>query len=552
MKNLTKYFNIPQRIASGYVLIIFIVFVTNIWGIIILTKNNSNYEKVFSTSDMPVLSALKDFNFLVSESKKLSNNWIYQPEKSDKEQLKQLQQKTYPDLKAALLATSSKLNDEQGQKVVSAILSTFDSLIGIQQQIMGKLATDEDYANDIAVDEAITLFQKQLEPKANYLTQQIANLTDQTNKSLQLMFTAQHEDNTMLSLALKIMMLFLIIAAVIVFYLTLRIITNPLVLLKEITTTLGKGEVVENVGELMHRDALLDGYKTDEIGQMANAIEELLNGIKHQITFAYEIGKGNYEKEFHLLSDKDTMGKSLIEMRDNLKHVAEEDKRRNWATEGLAKFGEILRLNNDNIEALGNDIICNLVKYLKANQGGLFIINEHNKDDIHLELIACYAFERKKYITKKISIGEGLVGQTWQEGDSIYITDVPNDYVQITSGLGGANPRCLLITPLKVNDVIFGVMEIASFNHLEKHEMEFVQKLSESIASTISAAKINERTKRLLEESQQQSEELKSQEEEVKQNMEEMTATQEEMIRKEKDYLEQIEVLKNANNKQND
>ena len=281
----------------------------------------------------------------------------------------------------------------------------------------------------------------------------------------------------------------------------------------------------------------------DEIAEIADSVNHLTSGLRTTSEFAGEIGKGNFEMDFQPLSEKDILGNSLLGMRSSLIKVAEDEKKRNWATEGLAKFGDILRGNNDGLEVLADNIISGLVKYMNANQGGLFIVNDNNRNDVHLELIACYAWNKKKYLHMRIEEGDGLVGQAWQENDTLYITDVPENFAKITSGLGDANPNSFLIVPLTVNDETFGVIEMASFNLFEQYEIDFVNKLAESIASTLSTAKTNERTKILLEQSQQQTEEMRAQEEEMRQNMEEMQATQEEMERKEGEMNRMVEQM---------
>ena len=148
-----------------------------------------------------------------------------------------------------------------------------------------------------------------------------------------------------------------------------------------------------------------------------------------------------------------------------------------------------------------------------------------------MELAACYAWDKKKFLEKKIYKGEGLSGQAWIEGDVIYLTEVPNDYVSITSGLGESNPRSVLIVPLKLNDEIHGVIEMASFKEYDDFEVEFVERIAENIASTISSVKVNERTQKLLEESTLMTEQMRAQEEEMRQNMEELQATQEKIGR---------------------
>jgi PAS domain S-box-containing protein len=264
------------------------------------------------------------------------------------------------------------------------------------------------------------------------------------------------------------------------------------------------------------------------------------------MTFIEAISSGNYGVELGM-KEADNLGTTMISMRDKLRRNAEEDRRRNWSNTGIAQVGEILRTTNISTTELYDNIIRFVVKYTKSNQGGMFVLNEENEQEKYLELVACYAFERKKYLHKKVGIGEGLVGQSYLEGQKIYLLDVPEEYVSITSGLGGSNPNALLLMPLKVNEQIYGVLELATFGKFEDYEIGLVEKLAETIASTISTVRINESTRELLEKTQQQAEEMRAQEEEMRQNMEELEATQEEMRRKEKHIQNMLDGEKHRN-----
>ncbi len=267
----------------------------------------------------------------------------------------------------------------------------------------------------------------------------------------------------------------------------------------------------------------------DEMGVIIEATNKLSNNLQLASTFAQHIGEGDVNFSFQPVSDHDLLGNSLVQMRDKLKNINEADRKRNWVTEGLAKFADIIRRNEDYI-ALSQTIVSELVKYTQSTLGGMYSL--HTEGDTRvLQLTACYAFERKKFIEKTIELGEGLVGQCFLESRTILLTEVPNDYVTITSGLGGANPTSLLLVPFKINDQTEGVIELASFHVFQDYEIEFIERLGEIVASTISNAKTNDQTRKLLSESQQQSEEMRAQEEEMRQNMEEMQATQEQLQR---------------------
>ena len=251
-----------------------------------------------------------------------------------------------------------------------------------------------------------------------------------------------------------------------------------------------------------------------------------------------ELLKKMDEQNEELKQSEETLKESLKQVEEN----QTEEKKRNWASEGLAKFGNLLRSNEDS-DLLYDKLISGITQYIGANQSGLFLINREDQEDTLIELQACYAYDRKKFLEKTISPGQGLVGQAYYEKDIIYLTEIPSDYVNITSGLGTANPTAVLIVPLIVNDEVEGFFEIASFKAFEPHVIEFLENLGENIASFINVNRINKKTRSLLQETQQQAEEMRAQEEEMRQNMEELQATQEEMHRKEKEYIARIKSL---------
>lgn len=283
-----------------------------------------------------------------------------------------------------------------------------------------------------------------------------------------------------------------------------------------------------------YRWGLRTGMKEDALAEIVEKDKQRNTKL---ISLVDEIKKGNFEVS-NGFDKKDQLITSILDLRDSLKTSTEEegirkseDEQRHWVAQGLAKFGEILRANNDDMAELSYNIISQLVKYVGANQGGLYLLTENEEGQKVYEMKACYAYERRKFVEKFINLGEGLVGACAKEGKTVNLKKVPDSYLSITSGLGHANPKFLLLVPLKFNDETHGVLEIASFNEFKPHAVEFVEKVAESIASTIANVKINIRTATLLRDSQEQAEMLASQEEEMRQNMEELQATQEDSVR---------------------
>jgi GAF domain-containing protein len=290
-------------------------------------------------------------------------------------------------------------------------------------------------------------------------------------------------------------------------------------------------------------------FDNNEIGNVTHEINEIIENLKDATDFVTAIGEGNLEIDYKQTLDlqytpgKNKLADSLIQMQEKLKAMNEAESRRQWANDGITKFVEIMRSSNDNLSTLGDAVISGLVQYTNSNQGALYILNDEDLNNKHLELISLFAFDIKKYEQQKIKLGEGILGQTFLEKETTHLTNMPDEYIRITSGLGDANPRALLLFPLKVDTEAYGIIELASFREYQPHEIEFVEKLGESIAATLASVRAAQKNRQLIEQFQQQTEEMRAQEEEMRQNMEELQATQEEVARKEQAYLERIREL---------
>jgi PAS domain S-box-containing protein len=253
--------------------------------------------------------------------------------------------------------------------------------------------------------------------------------------------------------------------------------------------------------------------------------------------------QGNLNAQLVLKDIDQEITSSLVNLQSRLKenreielNTREEDNKRNWTSQGLAEFGDVLRTYSSDRENLGYAVISKLVRYLDINQGGFFIIQEQDGKRF-LEMIACHAYDRNKFPDKRIGWGEGLIGAVAIEEKSYYTDKIPDGYLSITSGLGRANPRHLLIVPLVLNNEVFGVFELASFKKIEDYFIQFVERVAENTATTLNILNSNLRTEQLLKETQEQAAQLTIQEEKVRQKIIELQQTQAEAARQSEQFV---------------
>lgn len=282
----------------------------------------------------------------------------------------------------------------------------------------------------------------------------------------------------------------------------------------------------------------------DELNTIVRSLNELVDNLRQITNFAGDVGGGKFDSEISVFNNEGSLGASLGNMRESLLKVAKENDQRRWFNEGIAQFADLMRKHNDNLDELCDQVVRHLVHYLKATQGGVFVAKQEEfSDEVLLEMRGLYAYDRKKFMNWTIRPGQGLAGQAYREKAPVLLKEVPQDYTEVSSGLGDATPNFIAIMPMISNETIYGVIEIASFSELAEHELEFYEKVSENIAAAIASVKISQETNRLLEESQLATEQLRAQEEEMRQNAEELQATQEEIHRQMREASEQRDMF---------
>lgn len=268
----------------------------------------------------------------------------------------------------------------------------------------------------------------------------------------------------------------------------------------------------------------MDYQSKDEIGQLSDSFRTMRNNLINQIEQAQKVAEGNFESLLRPQSEKDAMSYALNHMTHSLREADRKNKHDNWIKTNQNKLSETLRGDLD-LQSLGSKTTAFLCEELHALTGVLFTRN----DDGNLIFSGGHAIIKDLAERKVFKPGDGIVGQAFQFGEFRLIEDIPDEYLNITTGLGTAKPRYLMIQPCLFNGEVFGVLEIASLRPFDEMQMELLQKVAESIAIAISSAKSRTELQQLLVKSQKLSEELQVQQEELRQTNEELQVQQEEL-----------------------
>ncbi len=374
-----------------------------------------------------------------------------------------------------------------------------------------------DYTDTTRFAEASTYYNLVVRQLTQNTSKRLAELEFEMRQDNQIAKTSLSTAYAKLNVLVLIGILIVVLGSVLSAYFVSNYVTRHLKYFGEIILSLSKGQVPKTLNA--HQSS-------DEIGMAYNALKRLVDGLKSTADFAQSIGKGDYSTHFELLSEQDALGNALLEMRSNLTKMAQDGLKRRWTSEGVAAFSAIFSQNFTDIRLFSDTVIKQLVDYMGANQGAVFLQDDEENTQ-HIILSGFYGWNKSQSLTKTVHLGEGLLGQAWAERCSYYFTELPDEYIKIGSGLGDAKPTTLLIVPLLLKSEVLGLFELAFFENVEPYKREFLERVAESFASALSAVRSNQRTQRLLTDSRQLAEQMRAQEEEMRQTIEEMQISQE-------------------------
>ena len=250
---------------------------------------------------------------------------------------------------------------------------------------------------------------------------------------------------------------------------------------------------------------------TDNVNELAANLTTQVRAIAEVAT---AVTKGDLTRSIAVAAEGEVaiLKDNINQMIANLRETTQKNTEQDWLKTNLAKFTRMLQGQRD-LETVSKLILSELAPLVSA-QHGVFYLME-GSDHAYLKLLTTYAYRERKHLANRFQLGEGLVGQCALEKERILLTEVPDNYITISSGLGESTPRNVVVLPVLFEGQVTAVVELASFNRFNEIHLTFFDQLTESIAIVLNTIAASMRTEELLKQSQSLAEELQTQQKEL-------------------------------------
>ncbi|MDZ8104794.1 MAG: HAMP domain-containing protein [Nostoc sp. DedQUE12a] len=253
---------------------------------------------------------------------------------------------------------------------------------------------------------------------------------------------------------------------------------------------------------------------TDNVNELAATLTTQLRAIAEVAT---AVTKGDLTRSIAVeaLGEVAILKDNINQMIANLRETTQKNTEQDWLKTNLAKFTRMLQGQRD-LETVSKLILSELAPLVGAQHGVFYLMDAVDNNTSYLKLISSYAYRERKNLANRFFMGEGLVGQCALEKERILLTEVPNDYIKIGSGLGEATPLNAVVLPVLFEGQVTAVIELASFRRFSEIHLTFFDQLTESIAIVLNTIAASMRTEELLKQSQSLAEELQTQQNELR------------------------------------
>ncbi|MFC5523685.1 HAMP domain-containing protein [Polaromonas jejuensis] len=304
---------------------------------------------------------------------------------------------------------------------------------------------------------------------------------------------------------------------------TINSMTDTLALFSDQVTSVAREVGVEGkLGGQAHVPGAAGTWRdlTDNVNGLA---ANLTNQVRAIADVATAVTKGDLTRHVQVEAKGEVaeLKDNVNEMIRNLRETTWQNAEQDWLKTNLAKFTRLLQGQRD-LAAVSKMVLSELAPLINAQHGVFYMMNESPPEPPKLKLLSAYAYKENINVNDEWRIGEGLVGQCAYEKRRILLTDVPSHYVAISSGLGAAAPRNIIVLPILFENQVKAVVEMASFTLYSAIHQTFLDQLAESIGIVLNTIEANMRTEELLKQSQSLAQELQSQQEELRQTNEEL------------------------------
>jgi HAMP domain-containing protein/signal transduction histidine kinase/DNA-binding response OmpR family regulator len=254
-------------------------------------------------------------------------------------------------------------------------------------------------------------------------------------------------------------------------------------------------------------------HLTDNVNELAANLTTQVRAIAE---VAIAVAKGDLTRSISVQAEGEVavLKDNINQMIANLRETTQKNTEQDWLKTNLAKFTRMLQGQRD-LETVSKLILSELAPLVRAQHGVFYLMDGAENQQSYLKLISSYAYRERKNLANRFSMGEGLVGQCALEKERILLTEIPSDYIKISSGLGEASPLNAVVLPVLFEGQVTAVIELASFQRFNEIHLTFFDQLTESIAIVLNTIAASMRTEELLKQSQSLAQELQTQQGEL-------------------------------------